>query len=212
MTNPEQTAVDFRVGIISFTALCLLVLAITFAGGDKGLLFQRTLRIKAQMADVGGLKTGSSVTMGGMNIGKVEKIYFAGTNHDCPVEVWLQIQSSMRPHIKKDSIPAIRTQGMLGDRYIEIEKGTLEAEALDEGEFLKGNGASDFDNTLKNANSTLQETTKMISAINQQEGTIGRFMYDEAFYTNLNEITLELNEILKDFKKNPRRYVKFSLF
>lgn len=210
--NSDQTAVDFRVGILSFTALCLFILGITFAGGDKGLLFQKTSPVKAYLSDVGGLKVGSAVTLGGMTIGKVSKIIFSGENAECPVEIQMTLQSEMKQHIKKDSRPSIRTQGMLGDRYVEIERGSADAEILKEGEYLIGQGSSDFDNTLRQANATLSETTKMLTAVNQQEGTVGQFLYDEQFYTNLNEATAQLNEILKDFKKNPRRYVKFSLF
>ena len=63
--NQSKTWSDFRVGAVTFIAIIFLVLGVTFAGGDKGLFLQKTSRVRARLADVGGLKKGSSVTMGG---------------------------------------------------------------------------------------------------------------------------------------------------
>ncbi|OGW84461.1 MAG: hypothetical protein A3C35_02930 [Omnitrophica bacterium RIFCSPHIGHO2_02_FULL_46_11] len=226
----ERVWSDFRVGIIAFSGLVILVLGITFAGGDKGLMFKKTTTVKARLTDVGGLKKGSSVSMSGMVVGKVADVSFvqnpqrslgiipeaeaavvsaAITNQ---IEVAMEIRSDVRSRIKTDSIPAVRTQGMLGDRYIDIPPGSKEAETLLEGEMLLGVAASDFDKTLTEAIQVLRETDKMLSAVNRKEGTAGKLLYDEQFYNHLLEIASELDALIKDFKKNPRRYIKFSVF
>ena len=75
MAKPDQESTwsDLRVGIITFVALILLILGITFAGGDKGLFLQKSSMVKALLANVSGLKKGSPVTMGGMTVGKVSQ-------------------------------------------------------------------------------------------------------------------------------------------
>jgi phospholipid/cholesterol/gamma-HCH transport system substrate-binding protein len=209
---------DLRVGLIAFTAIACLIAGITFAGGDKGLFLKKTSMVKARLTDVGGLKKGSSVTMNGMVVGRVTEIAFVnhgeknetGSNHK--VEVTMEIRSDLRNRIKSDSIPTVRTQGMLGDRYIDIPLGFDETETLPEGKILIGAGAGDFDKALNEALRVLTETEKLLSAVNKQEGTVGQLLYDEEFYTHLLDITNELNELLRDFKKNPRRYIKFSVF
>lgn len=208
----EQSATDFRVGLMTFAALCLIILGITFAGGDKGLLFAKTSIVKARLADVGGLKKGSSVTMGGMAIGKVEDIFFSEEGDLPKIQVVMTVRSAMRAKIKKDSKPTVKTQGMLGDRYLEISMGTADAEPLAADAFLIGSGTADFDRTLTEANTALSETTKLLAAINSHQGTAGQLIYDATFYENLNKITDQLNDLIKDFKQNPRRYVKLSMF
>ena len=146
---------NFRVGIITFAAVVLVILAITFAGGDKGLLFQKQMVVKARLANVGGLKKGSSVTVGGMNIGRVSNIAFVGGAEEGQIEVAMQVRRDMRERIKTDSIPSIRTQGMLGDRYIDISSGTKNADVLPEGKPIFGKAATDFDETLHQALSVL---------------------------------------------------------
>lgn len=225
----ENAWSDFRVGLITFAGLALLILGVIFAGGDKGLLFHKTAVVKARLTDVGGLKKGSSVTMGGMTVGRVTDIRFvdstASTVLTAPkvqsprdgttgnqIEVTAEVRSDVRSRIKIDSVPAVRTQGMLGDRYLDISVGTETAALLPEGQILLGDEATDFDKTLRQASQVLKETEKLLNAVNSQRGTAGQLVYDEELYKSLTEITNELNSLIKDFKKNPRRYIKFSLF
>ena len=203
---------DFRVGLIGFIALFLLILGILFAGGDKGLLFRKTTILKAELADVSGLKKGSSVTMGGMIIGKVEDITFLNDPEKNRIEVAMLIRLDVRSLIKADSIPSMKTQGMMGDRFIDISRGSRESKVLPEDGFLIGSETSDFDETLHKATAVLDETHQVLQAVNKQQGTVGQLFYDEKFYARLLEITAQMNELIKDFKKNPRKYIKFSLF
>jgi len=220
--NKERLWSDFRVGIITFIGLTVLFLGITFAGGNKGLLFKKVTTVKARLFDVGGLKKGGSVTMNGMVIGKVTDIAFVD-GHDGKeveskgsntgqIEVTMEIRTDIRKRIKIDSIPAVRTQGMLGDRYIDIPPGSNDKEILPEGKILIGASASDFDKTLNQTIAVLNETEKLLAAINKQEGTAGKLLYDQQFYDKLMDISTELDGLVKDFKKNPRRYIKFSVF
>ena len=211
LSEKAQLKSDFRIGLITFIALVSLIAGITFAGGDKGLLFKKVVKIQAQLFDVGGLKKGSSVTMNGMVVGKVTDITF-GNGPTNNILVTMEIRQDFRNRIKSGAIPVIRTQGMLGDRYIDIPPGDDKAPILPEEEILKGTSPADFDKTLSQAISVLTETEKVLKAVNEQEGTAGQLVYDEKFYTNLTKITDELNSLIKDFKKNPRRYVKFSVF
>ena len=223
--DQERVWGDFRIGLIAFAALIFLVFGIAFAGGDKGLIFKKTSTVKARLADVGGLKKGASVTMSGMMVGKVTQIAFVGSggksgeaqaappseyaNH---IEVTMEIRSDVRDRLKVDSVPAVRTQGMLGDRYVDIPMGSEEGATLPDGKVLLGAAATDFDKTLNEALAVLNETEKLLSAVNKQQGTVGQLLYDQQFYNRLMEITNEVNDLIKDFKKNPRRYIKFSVF
>ena len=208
----EEAWSDFRVGLITFAGLFFLVLGVTFAGGEKGLLFHKTGIVAARLADISGLKKGGSVTMGGMTIGKVTKTGFVEGSASKEIEITMEVRSDVRGRIKTDSAPSVRTQGMLGDRYVDISMGTDAADVLPEGQALTGTPAADFDRTLQHTAAVLEETKKMLAAINRQEGTAGQFVYDEKLYEGLTKITEQLNSLIEDFKKHPRKYIKFSLF
>lgn len=202
---------DFRIGFFTLIAIFLLVMGITFAGGDKGLLFQKTVATKALLKDVGGLKKGCSVTMAGMIIGKVTDIQLVDHLEGPKVEVTMEVRSDIREKIKADATAAIRTQGMLGDRYIDIKMGEA-SETLKPDKVLHGQDISDFDTTLQETSKVMTEAKKVLVATNEQRGTVGNLFYDQQLYSGMTEITNQLNELIADFKKNPKRYVKLSIF
>ena len=215
--DQKQAVSDFRVGIIAFTGLIFIILGIAFAGGDKGLLFKKTTILKARLTDVGGLKRGASVSMNGMVVGKVNEVSFvqdaqANGNEKNQIEVTMEVRSDTRERIHNDSVPAVRTQGMLGDRYIDIPPGTEASGVLPEGKVLIGSSATDFDKTLHQAISVMSETEQILSAVNKQQGTIGQLVHDQAFYSRLLEIAQDLRDLIEDFKKNPKRYIDLSVF
>ena len=65
---------------------------------------------------------------------------------------------------------------------------------------------------MRKAEHTLTSVNTILDGINKGKGTAGKLMNDDALYTNLTEITQELEELLRDIKLNPKRFVHFSLF
>jgi phospholipid/cholesterol/gamma-HCH transport system substrate-binding protein len=70
--------------------------------------------------------------------------------------------------------------------------------------------------SLEHGSHSLEE---VMGRIERGEGTFGKLSKDEALYTsinktveNLNGASTDLRELLQDLKKNPKRYVKLSLF
>jgi len=58
---------------------------------------------------------------------------------------------------------------------------------------------------------TLQNFNKITTKINNGEGSVGLLMKDDKIYKNLEQSTKELSELIKDIKKNPSRYMNFSI-
>lgn len=203
---------DLVIGLVTFSAFLIVIFGVLFAGGDKGLLFQQTATVSAYLVDVGGLKKGGAVTMGGMTIGKVNSIGFSAYQSGNPIEVKMEIRSDCLPRIKTDAVPSVRTQGMLGDRYIDISLGSPDAPPLPLGQPLIGKGSTDFDETLNRTSAVLEETEQILTAINEKEGSVGQLFYDSTFYNEMTELVIKLRDLIEDFKAHPKKYVKFSLF
>jgi phospholipid/cholesterol/gamma-HCH transport system substrate-binding protein len=66
--------------------------------------------------------------------------------------------------------------------------------------------------TVNKANSLIADLNKTMTAINQQKGSLGKMIYNDSLYTNLNGSLASLDSLLIDFRKRPKRYVHFSLF
>ena len=69
---------------------------------------------------------------------------------------------------------------------------------------------------VRNLNTTLTEaqtTVKSLNmALNDQSGSMGKLLHDSTLYNNLAATTASSNDLLVDFKANPKRYVHFSVF
>ncbi|GAA4025473.1 MlaD family protein [Hymenobacter glaciei] len=69
---------------------------------------------------------------------------------------------------------------------------------------------------LRRLNATLadaQTTVKSLNtALNDQSGSMGKLLHDSTLYRNLTATTAASNDLLVDFKANPKRYVHFSVF
>lgn len=52
----------------------------------------------------------------------------------------------------------------------------------------------------------------LVAKLNSNKGSLGKLMNDDSLYTNLNHSSAALDDLLVDFKANPKRYVSFSVF
>lgn len=107
---------EARVGI--FVLLGLIVLTFfTFRVSKWGLIAEKGYRLTVDFDTAAGLEPKSDVKMAGVPIGKVEEIQLVGNR----ARLVLRIQKGIR--IPIDSVGSIQTQGLLGEKYVEILPG-----------------------------------------------------------------------------------------
>lgn len=124
----KKYALETYVGIFVLIGLiCVAYLTVKLGkfevlGGDYYVL-------KARFASVSGLKQGSSVEMAGVQIGTVDRIRI---NTELQVaEVELKIRKDIA--LSEDTIASIKTNGLIGDKYVRITPGGSE-EVLGDGD------------------------------------------------------------------------------
>lgn len=66
--------------------------------------------------------------------------------------------------------------------------------------------------TIETANLALKDVQSITDKINKGEGSIGLLLNDDALYHNLNSSSENLDNLIKDLKENPGRYLKMSIF
>ena len=72
--------------------------------------------------------------------------------------------------------------------------------------------AVDFNKIINNAEQAVHNFNEMSEKINSGEGTLGKLINDKSMYNNLEAATGELEQLLRDIKLNPKRYIHFSIF
>jgi len=132
----------FWLGVFIVASLLILATGIFLIGG-KQFLFSRTYRLQADFQNVGGLGNGSDVLVGGIREGTVQQINLPGTP-DGKVSVVMKMQDSTRGILRKDSIAAIKTEGLLGTKYVEISFGSKNAANVQNGDYIRGQDPVDL--------------------------------------------------------------------
>ncbi|WP_088323049.1 MlaD family protein [Polaribacter tangerinus] len=69
-----------------------------------------------------------------------------------------------------------------------------------------------FNEIIKNAENAISNFNSVSEKINSGEGTVGKLINDKNMYNNLEAATKELEQLLRDIKLNPKRYIHFSIF
>jgi phospholipid/cholesterol/gamma-HCH transport system substrate-binding protein len=66
--------------------------------------------------------------------------------------------------------------------------------------------------TVNEANRTVARLQGLLQNLEKGQGTAGKLLQDEKLYTNLNQTLTDLDKLLVDFRRQPKRYVHFSVF
>jgi len=114
MKGYRETAVGFFVLI---GLLCVGYLTIKL--GRMELLSGEGYRVVASFSSVAGLRTGADVEIAGVPVGRVASIELAKDSSAALVILRLQ------PHLRlsEDTIAAIKTSGLIGDKYVSLAPG-----------------------------------------------------------------------------------------
>ncbi len=113
----KRSVLDLSVGV--FILIGLLALGwLSVNLGRIELLGKRGYALTADFPSVGGLKTGSSVEIAGVEVGRVSAIVL---DKDFQARVHMTIRPDVT--LQDDSIASIKTKGLIGERYIRISPG-----------------------------------------------------------------------------------------
>jgi len=115
----NRLSIETAVGVFIIIGLaCMAYLAVKL--GDVNLFGSDQYLVNARFSNISGLKEGSTVQIAGVQVGKVSKISL----NDYQAFVQLLINPGIK--IQEDAIASIRTQGIIGDKYIKISPGGAE--------------------------------------------------------------------------------------
>ena len=103
---------------------------------------------------------------------------------------------------------------MIASNKVKIGNTLTNAELM-AGNFAKLSDSlanSNLSATIKNLETTVNSLNGILANAESGKGTLGKFLKDEEMYNNLTSASKELDELLREMKLNPKRFVHFSLF
>jgi phospholipid/cholesterol/gamma-HCH transport system substrate-binding protein len=148
--------------LVSFVLVAALILVM----GRERQIFAKQSEYYALFNDVKGLSAGAPVRMGGIPVGRVERVGFSADPKDLRVHVKLLINTSYLDRIRSDSKVSIDTQGLLGDRFVSVTSGS-ESTQLQPGSRIPSTEISDLQQVMARAQTAVDNTSQITERINK---------------------------------------------
>lgn len=201
----KNTGNKIRLGIFVSIGIVLFIVGIYFIG-DRQQLFCDTFRIRGVFKNVNGLKVGNNVQFSGINIGTVEKIEIIS---DTSVRVNMTIEEKTRKFIKKNSIAVIGSEGLMGNKILNIIPGTNDEKWIENNDLIKTSVSVSIDEilvkikvTADNAATISDQLVEILLKVNSGNGTINRLLQDSTIAENINKTIINLKKSSKGLDEN----------
>jgi len=202
---PKDKSYKWKLGLFSIAALAIAVGAIYYIGKQKN-KFGSVLHISAQFSSVSGLKMGSNVRLGGIDVGTVNGINLVT---DTTVEVDMIVQRKVQKFIKKDAKASIGSDGLMGDKVIVITAGTPTTPVVAEGDTLGSHQPIETDaimaslkTSADNAAIITSNLADISSRITQGKGALGKLLHDTSLSANISSTMKNLNSSTHKLDQN----------
>jgi len=207
-----------RVGILMSVALATLMMGLFLIGKGKGLL-QRNVHYRIHFSRTNGLLVGAPVALTGVNVGSVTDITFPQDSEARYIDVEIEARRHVVSRIREDTIASIRTQGVLGDKYVELTAGTPTAPAREPGTVIPEMDPIDYEAVLGQSGDIVTNFVELtaslrsiLQAIDRGEGLLGAVVRNrdqgeltfadvQQAVSNIAEITAYMESILASVER-----------
>lgn len=187
---------NLKLGIFVISGLILLIVALYLLSRNRSFFGDR-LELSTQLRDVNGLLEGSNVRFNGINVGNVTGIKIL---NDTIIEIRMSLQTDMKKYIRKNAIASVGTDGLIGNRLINISPTDQNADFVSGGERLESKELIDTDSMLRTLDRTNRNIVEITEEIKltlrniQNSGELNKILNDTTLARNLSASFEHLHE------------------
>jgi phospholipid/cholesterol/gamma-HCH transport system substrate-binding protein len=181
----------FRVGIVVLAALIFLMLGILMVG-KRARLFTARLPYQTEFKSAAGLVVGNPVRLNGVTVGNVLQVNLSPDPAKQDVNVVFEIDRKIQKRIRTGTTAAVKTIGLLGDKYIELSGGRPEEPIVEPGGKIAAAQAAGLEDILAGGGDLVGDLGGIARSLKSilgkmEQGGVGQ---------NLNSTLLSLSEVL----------------
>lgn len=181
-----------------FTLIGIAIFAVTILTlGDQRKTFTESIVVTSFYGNVNGLQKGNNIWFSGVKVGTIRSVNIIESGR---VEVKMNIDEAAKQYIHNDAQARLSTDGLIGNKIVEIYGGTLNAPIIKAGDIIRTDtllSTEDMMNTLSKNNDNLLGITTNLKTITgniaEGKGTLGKLLNDETLINQINAITNSLH-------------------
>ncbi len=174
---------ELKIGALTVFALVMAAVLVFAVGGSGGFFWQR-YPLKVRFANIATVKSGTPVRVGGIEMGEVTEVRFAGAG----VEAWLEVSDQVRPLITDKSTAVIGAISLLGEGAIDITHAPGGTPIPEWGYVPSGVDPTSISALSDVAGRSLNETAQLLADVRAGRGTMGRLFTDDTAYRDLEAV------------------------
>jgi len=193
----KPVSFEIKVGIFVFIGI-LVMFIIVFSIGEFYFL-KPMYRIKVLFNFANGIAIGAPVRLAGIEVGEVEDInvFYDQMLKHTRVSILAHIKKEAQ--VEKNAKFTINTLGLLGEKYLEISPGTVDAGFVSDEDIVVGLDPIPMEEVTKavkeltdNARAITEAAKVVFQRLERGEGTVGKLLTEEAIYNDLEAFVADI--------------------
>jgi phospholipid/cholesterol/gamma-HCH transport system substrate-binding protein len=186
-----------KVGFFVAGLTIVLMIMVTSIGKENSLFDPKT-NIRARVPNVSNLKVGSYVELKGIRIGAVDNIEIISEEE---VEIQMTILAAELKWIKEDSRVSISTAGLVGDKFVEIYKGTKDSRAFNpDKDVLTSEDTADLKRIINKGDSIASVTDRILVKLDSILVRIGDGQLIVDTMVSMNKTAMNMEKVSSELK------------
>lgn len=182
----KQHVNNIRLGIFVIAGFFLLIFSLYVIGKNAN-LFGARFELRTRVNNANGLLRGNNVHFSGIQAGTVKSIVII---NDTTIEIRMLLDIKLRPYIADNALVSIGTEGLMGNKIINITPRRERGALVKEGDLLPAQRTIDTGEMLE----TLYKTNNTVSEIaGALQTTIRQVNQSAGLWNLLNDKQLALN-------------------
>ena len=189
------TTNNVKLGLFVLASLFFLILLLYMIGKNSN-MFGSNYILKTRFENVQGLKAGNNIRYAGIDIGTVKSVYII---NDTTMEVKMIIDNKAKNIIKKNSLVYIGTDGLVGNKVVNILSVKTDAPFAVENDILPSKKPIDTDEMMRTLNKTNNQVSKIaenfgitINKLNNSQG-LWKLLNDRTIADNISNASIQVN-------------------
>ena len=177
-----------KVGLLTLAALAsVVVMSLKITSNQSG--FGKHVEYKTILSDASGIFEKTPIKVAGINAGKIRKIELQGNKALITFEILENVLVTKNAKLK------IKSVGLLGDKFIDMDVGDQSGERLEPGAMLNTEAGQGFDTLARDASDVLKEVKDIAVTIKESLRDEQGNNVIKKIISNVNDLTASLKRI-----------------
>jgi phospholipid/cholesterol/gamma-HCH transport system substrate-binding protein len=138
-------------------------------------------------------------------VGNVTAIRIVADRPLAPVQVTMKITRKYQPLVRKDTTATVKTAGVLGESFIDLESRGATKPQVAEGDELPASNAPNLEDVVRSSQGTLQNVDilvkrmdRILAQVESGKGTLGQVINDPTLIKKVNTMLDQIQGLLND--------------